>query len=578
MTNSDIARIFERIAMLLNLKGEENLFRIRAYERAAQVVSNLPSSVQNIYDQGALKALKELPGIGADLAQKMEELLVKGKLAYLTQLEKRIPKGLLDIMQIEGMGPKKTKFLWQKFKIESIPALKRLAESGKLTTLKGWGEKSVANILKGIEFHKKASGRLPIGEALPLAQEIVSALKKTKLCTAIEIAGSLRRRRDTCGDIDILATGAHPKRVMDVFCSLPHVARVLAKGNTKASVFLHAGVDADLRIVDQNVFGAALYYFTGSKDHNVHVRKIAVRRGITISEYGVYKGTAKRKGRLLAAKTERDVFAALGLSYIDPELREDRGEIEAAMKNRLPTLIDEKALKGDLHMHSIFSDGSASMIDMARAAKEKGLEYIAFTDHASGMGMVKGIKEKNIKKYLSEIQKTRDTVPGIHILAGAEVDILADGSLYLPEGTLVQLDIVIASIHQNFRQSRREATKRLVRVLEHPCVHIIGHPTARIIGQREAVDLDIDTILRAAKKHGKALELNASSDRLDLNDIHLKRAKELGVMISIDSDAHSPMGLSYDYGIFQARRGWIEKSDVINTLPWRQFQQWLKRR
>ena len=577
MTNGDIARVFERIAMLLDLKGKENPFRIRAYERAVQVIGNLPNDVRGIYDHGGLDAIKEIPGIGDDLAQKIEELLKTGKLSSLAKLESKIPKGLLEIMHIEGIGPKKTKFLWKKFKIKSISQLKCLAESGKLTRLKGWGDKSVANMLKGIEFHKKAGSRLLIHDALPLAQELVGHLQKTNLCNAIEIAGSLRRRRETCGDIDILATSNHPTSVMDTFCSLPHVARILAKGITKASVFLYAGIDADLRIVDPAVFGAALYHFTGSKDHNVHVRKIAVQRGLTISEYGIFKGTAKRKGKLLAAKTERDVFAALNLPYIEPELREDRGEIEAATAGRLPELIQEKHLRGDLHTHSTFSDGSASIIEMARAAKEKGHKYIAITDHASGMGMVFGIKQNNIKNYLAKIQKARLAVPGIHILAGAEVDILADGSLYLPDSVLANLDIVVASIHQNFRQSRSQATKRILRVLENPYVHILGHPTSRIIGKREEVDLDIDAVIRAAKKYGKAVELNASPDRLDLNDVHLKRAKELGVKICINSDAHSSSGLSYRYGMFQARRGWIEKKDILNTLPWEKLKEWLNK-
>ncbi|MBI3336627.1 DNA polymerase/3'-5' exonuclease PolX [Candidatus Peregrinibacteria bacterium] len=578
MTNAEIAQVFERIAMLLELTGEENPFRIRAYERAVQVIGNLPKDIREIYDHGGIGSLKELPGVGEDLAQKIEELLKTDKLSYLNKLEKNLPKGLLEIMRIEGIGPKKTKFLWQKFNVRSISQLKRLAESGKLTSLKGWGEKSVANILKGIEFLKTVSGRLPIYEALPFAQELIMSLKKTNLCSSIEIAGSLRRHRETCRDIDILATSNTPAKLMDSFCALPHVARVVAKGTTKASVFLHAGIDADLRIVAPDVFGAALYYFTGSKDHNVHVRKIAVRRGLTVSEYGVFKGTAKHKGELIAAKTEKDVFAALDLPYIEPELREDRGEIEAATAGRLPHLIQEKYLRGDLHTHSTFSDGRSSIIEMARAAKEKGHEYVAITDHASSMGMVRGIKPKNIKKYLREIHKARLAVPGIHILAGAEVDILADGSLYLPDSVLAKLDLVVASIHQNFRQSRVQLTKRVLRAIENPYVHILGHPTGRIIGKREAVDLDIDAVLRAAKKNGKVIELNASPVRLDLNDVHLKRAKELGVTICINSDAHSPAHLSYQYGIFQARRGWLEKKDVLNTLPWERLHNWLKKR
>lgn len=573
MTNAEIAQVFERIGMLLELKGEENPFRIRAYARAALMVGNLTTSLREVYHNGGIRALQELPGIGEDLAQKIEELVKTGKLQYLENLEAKLPAGLFQIMEIEGIGPKKTKFLWKKFGVEGIKDLEKLLKEGKLQKVKGWGEKSVENIHRGIAMRARMTGRLPIGIALPLAEEILTVLRRAKGVDRVEIAGSLRRRRDTVGDLDFLATSTKPEEVMDLFCSLPQVARVTAKGSTKSTVFLKEGLDADLRVVDPEVFGAALHYFTGSKDHNVHMRKLGIRKGLTISEYGVFRGTAKHKGNLLAARTEEDVYRAVGLPYIEPELREDRGEIEAAMKGELPKLVEIGDIRGDLHCHSTFSDGADSMIDMARAAKAAGLEYIAITDHASPMGMVRGIKKENIRQYLRKIEEARKAVHGIHILAGAEVDILEDGRLYLPDECLQQLDWVVASVHSHFRQLREVTTKRLLHALENPYVKVLGHPTARMLGEREGIDCDIDAILKEAAKRGVAMELNASKERLDLPDVYLKRAKELGVKICIGSDAHSVRGFSYEFGISQARRGWLTKRDVANTFPWSQFVQ-----
>ena len=571
MTNADIAQVFQRIAMLLELKGEENPFRIRAYARAALVIGNLTTALREVYDKGGVKALQELPGIGEDLAQKIEELLKTGKLQHLENLEAKLPVGLFQIMEIEGLGPKKTKFLWKKFGVESVQDLEKLLKEGKLQKVKGWGEKSVENIRRGIAMRARMAGRLPIGVALPLAEEILMALRGSKLCERVEIAGSLRRRRDTVGDLDFLVTSQKPEKVMDLFCSFPQVARVTAKGRTKATVFLQEGIDADLRVVDGDVFGAALHYFTGSKDHNVAIRKIGIRKGFTISEYGVYRGTAKHKGKLMAARTEEDVYRAVGLPYIEPELREDRGEIEAAMKGKLPHLINVGDVRCDLHCHSTFSDGADTMIDMALAAKAAGLACIAITDHASPMGMVRGMKEGNIRQYLKKIGEARKAVRGIRILAGAEVDILADGRMYLPDDVLRQLDWVVASVHSHFRQSRDVMTQRILRAIANPHVKVLGHPLARMLGERAAIEFDVDAVLKEAVKRGVAVELNTSPERLDLPDIHLQRAKELGVRIAIGSDAHSIHGFSYEFGVSQARRGWLEKSDIINTTNLHRF-------
>ncbi|TSC78792.1 MAG: DNA polymerase (family X) [Candidatus Peregrinibacteria bacterium Gr01-1014_25] len=577
MTNGEIAAAFERIALLLELKGE-NPFRVRAYERAAQMITAHPREMRDLHSHGGVDALKELPGIGEDLADKIAEMVTTGRLVYATKLQKEFPEGLLAILDIEGIGPKKAKLLWQKFRVRSIDELETLAQSGKLEKLKGWGPTSVRNILRGIGDRRTLRARLPLPKALELAEELCAALARSKMCNRLEIAGSLRRRKETIGDIDLLATSRRPEEVMDAFCALPAVQRVIGRGPTKASVLLRSGVQADLRVVDPAVFGAALHYFTGGKEHNVIVRTMARKRGITISEYGAFRGSAERKGKLLASRTEEDIFAAVGLPWIAPELREGRGEIEAAQKDALPSLITEDAIRGDMHVHTDFSDGTASAVAMAKAAKAVGYDYIAITDHASPMGMVRGIKTGNIDAYLTMIDDARRRVPGIHILAGAEVDILPDGRLYLPDSVLAKLDWVVASIHQAFRQSRAEMTKRVLRAVAHPNVHLLGHPTARLLGQRTGIDIDMEAVLHAAKKQGIAVEHNASPERLDLPDVFLRRAKELGVPVCIDSDAHDTDGYDKRFGISQARRGWLEAGDVFNAWTWKEANRWMSQR
>lgn len=576
MTNTEIAAVFERIGAVLNLQGE-NPFRIRAYDRAAQTIASMSEELKGIHAKGGREALLEIPGIGQDLADKIVELLETGKLQYLIDLQKKVPEGLFDIMDIPGMGPKKTKFVWEEFKVTSIPELEELAKSGKLIGIKSWGEKSVQNILSGIAAKQAHGGRTALPEALAIAEQMKAVLMDSGLCKKIEIAGSVRRRKESIGDIDFLVSGDEVEKIMDVFCTAEGVAEVLAKGNTKSSVRMKNALQMDLRVVPLEVFGAALHYFTGSKEHNVHVRQIGIRKGFTISEWGVYEGTAAKKGKLLASKTEEDVYATVGLPFIEPELREDRGEIEAALKGKLPKLLTEKDLRGDLHMHSNFSDGGTTMTDMAKAAKALGHEYIAITDHASPMGMVYGIKEDNIAQYLEKIAEARENVPGIHILAGTEVDILEDGSLYLPDSILKQLDWVVVSVHGNFKLSEEAMTARIVRALENPYVRLFAHPTSRKLLERDPIRYDMDTVMNLAAKKGIAMEINASSERMDLNDQHTKRAKEMGVMLCINSDAHRPGGLDYRFGVIQARRGWCEKKDVLNTKSWKDFEKWLKR-
>lgn len=569
-TNTDIAQAFSKIAEILELKGE-NIFRIRAYLRATQSVTGLSKDAGDIYREGGLKALEDIPGIGEDLSLKIEEMLKTGSMKALEELEKEVPEGILDIMAIEGMGPKKTNLVWKKFGVKNTADLALLAKSGKLLKLRGWGEKSVQNILKGIEISKNFSGRMPLPGAALIAESIISILRDSKLCANIEVAGSLRRGRDTVGDIDILVTSEHPEKVMDIFTGMPFVKDVISKGPTKTTVLLKSGLEADIRVLPPEIFGAGLYYFTGSKEHHVESRTRAVKEGITISEYGAFQGTKEHKGKLLASKTEKDIFNAIGLPYIPPELREGRGEIEAALAGKLPRLLELSDIKGDLHIHSSFSDGESEMFEMARAAKEAGHEYIAFTDHASAMGMVRGIKEDNVKKYLEDIENVRKKVPDLQIFSGAEVDIERDGSLYLSDDILEKLDWVIASVHSNFKQPKDEMTERIIKAMNDPHVKMIGHPLTRLVSERPSVDFDFGRILKVAKERGVALEVSASPERLDLDDIHIKQAKEAGVSLIISSDAHATSQLDLKFGVIQARRGWCEKGDIANTLPFEKF-------
>jgi DNA polymerase (family 10) len=577
-TNVDIAEAFGKIAEILEIQGE-NKFRVRAYERAAQTVGGMAKDVGEIYHEGQFKALKEIPGIGDDLALKIEEMLTTGKLKFLHELAKKVPQGVIDIMAVEGMGPKKTKLVWKKFGVKNVKELEELAKSGKLNKLDGWGEKSVANVLHNIELSKNFVGRLPLAEAMNIAETIVGILKKSDLCVDIEIAGSLRRMKDTIGDIDILVTSNKPEEVTELFTTMPLVKEIMAKslGSGRSTVLLKAGIEADLRVLDPEQFGAGLYYFTGSKQHHIVTRTMAIKKHITVSEYGVYKGTKEHKGKLIAARTEEDIFKAIGLPYIPPEIREASGEIEAALAHKLPKLIEEKDIKGDLHLHSSFSDGSHTMLEMAEGAKRAGFEYIAITDHASSMGMVRGIKEKNIDEYLEMIDEVRKKVHGIHILSGTEVDIEEDGSLYLPNELLKKLDWVVASVHSHFKQSEAVMTKRLMKAIENPYVKVIAHPFTRKILSRAPIEFNFTEVAKHAKSHGVALEINASPDRLDLSDVYIRQAKEIGTMLTIDSDSHDKNGFNFRFGVAQARRGWCEKGDILNTQSFADFHKRLNR-
>lgn len=577
MTNSSASAAFYEIARILTLL-EENPFKIRAYERIAQALESMPEEIAAIYEKGGLKALREIPGVGPDLSLKMEEMVTTGKLQYLAELKKEVPEGLFAVMEIPGMGPKKTAFLWKEFKVKGIEDVEKLLAKNKLDGLKGWGDKSIENLKRGIEVHKSHSGRFRRDVAQLEVDRILGVLRAVKGCKRAEAAGSLRRGRDTVGDIDVLVCGKDSEALIDAFLGVEGIADQLARGETRAAVRFQSGLQADLRVVDEDAFGAALLYFTGSKDHNVRLRQMGIDRGVTINEYGLYKGSAENKGKLIASKTEEDIYAAVGLPWIPPTLREDRGEIDSAKAGALPVLIEEKDLRGDLHMHSDWSDGAATMIEMAKAAKASGLEYIAITDHASPMGMVGGTKDDNIDEYLTQIEAARKAVPGIRILAGAEVDILPDGSLYLRDTTLKKLDWVNASIHGSFNLDKDAQTKRYLAAIRNPHVHCIAHPMTRQVAARDSIEFDWDAVFKAAAENGTAIEMNASVQRLDLSDVLARRAKDAGVMLTIGSDAHAVTGLSKSHGILQAQRAWLTKGDILTCRPWKEVEKWVLKR
>lgn len=559
MDNQSIAGFFWDIAELLEF-GDENPFRIRSYQRAAQVLENYPESIEDIYSSGGKPGLEEIPGIGESIADKIEEIIKHGKPLILKDLNKKIPHGLLDIMKVQGIGPKLAKLFFTKLKISSIFELEKAARSGKFKGLPGVEEKKVGNILKGIETYKTRSSKFYIGEVLPYAESILNALNEAKASEKLLICGSLRRFKETIGDIDILAISDTPEKVMKVFAGLKQVKRVLAKGDTKSSVVLDNNMNADLRVVESESFGAAAHYFTGSKQHNIKMRRIAQKKGLKLSEYGVFRGK-----KSIAGRSEEEIFKALGIQFIPPEIREDGGEIELAQKKKLPKLIEASDIKGDLHVHSKYTDGSDTIEEIAMAAKKLGYSFTAITDHSKSTRIAGGLAENELLKQMDEIDHINNKIKGIKILKGSEVDILPDGSLDFPDNILKKLDIVIASVHSRFKMDKASMTKRIIKAMENKYVTIIGHPTGRLLSRRDPYEVDVEKIIEAAKKYGKALELNAYPDRLDISDIHCRLAKEKGVKIAIGTDSHSISQLvNMGFGVGTARRGWLEKKDVLN--------------
>ncbi len=572
MRNLEIAKLFNEIADLLEIK-DENVFKIRAYRRAAMNLESLTEEIEAVAARGGLL---EIAGIGKDLATKIQESLDTGRLEYLEGLRKEIPRGVVELMAIPGVGPKTAKLLFEKLHVDSVEKLEALGQEGKLLDLPGIKQKTVENILKGIQVVKKGRERMGLGRALPLAREIVQLLEKLPQVKKISMAGSLRRMRETAKDLDLLIASTKPAKVMEVFTSLPQVAEVLLQGDTKATICHREGVQVDLRVVGPECFGAALQYFTGSKAHNIRVRELASRKGLKVSEYGVFK---EATGRRIAGATEEEVYKAIGLPYIPPELREDAGEIEAALEGRLPDLLELDDLRGDLHAHTNWSDGHHPLEALIEAAHRRGYEYIIVSDHSRSSTVAGGLSEERLLEQVTKIRALNKKYPTLRILAGSECDILADGKMDFPDRVLAQLDIVLAAVHSRFKQGRAEMTARIVKALGNPYVNILAHPTGRLIGERDPYDVDLEAVFAAAKQHCKAVEINSQPSRLDLNDHHARRAKELGVMLSIDTDTHFLDQLeNMTLGVATARRAWIGKADVVNTMPLAKLLAWAHKR
>ncbi|HVN14590.1 MAG TPA: DNA polymerase/3'-5' exonuclease PolX [Anaerolineales bacterium] len=573
MNNRQLADMFNLIADLVEIKGEV-IYVILAYRKAAESLASLPREASEYWKEGKLR---EIPGVGKAIAEKIDELLSTGKLEFFEKLKKEVPPSLAEWLKVPGLGPKKIALIWKSLNITTLAQLDKAAHEGKLHDLPGLGAKSEQQIIAGIESLARRSGRIPIGRAYPLAQEIIDQLKKVKGVVDAQPAGSLRRMRSTIGDLDILVASKDSKPVMEAFTTLPGVSRVLGMGETKSSIEFSDGVRAQVWVHPPEKFGTALQYATGSKDHNVQLRQLALDKGLSLSEH--FFTRVKDESEIFCA-TEEEVYKTLGLPWIPPELREDRGEVQAAKANKLPKLIEVKDIKADLQTHSTWSDGKLTMLEMARAAAKRGIKVIAFTDHSVSLGVTGGLSMEDHKKQAAEIKKIQKQLGDeILVLHATEVEIKADGTLDYPDEFLASLDLVLASLHTSLRQPREKVTQRVLNAIRNPHVDIIGHPTGRLIPDREGADLDMDAILKAAAETGVALEINASPYRLDLDDVYARRAKELGIPLSINTDAHSEEDMDMRfYGVAIARRAWLEPKDVINCWPQKKLLDWLKKR
>ncbi|MGA9532837.1 MAG: DNA polymerase/3'-5' exonuclease PolX [Anaerolineales bacterium] len=573
MTNHEIAQVFAQIASLLAIKGESR-FRIIAYERAAETIENLGRELSDIEQAGELQ---DIPGVGEAIASKIEELLATGELTYFQNLQQEVPLTLVDVMKVNGVGPKKAALFWKELGINDLEELQAAAEDGRLADLPGMGERSQERILEGIaSLRRHQTGRRLLGEALPAADAILENLRSLPEVEQAEAAGSLRRRRETIGDLDLLVASDSPEPVMDRFVNGGEVNEIRGQGQTKSSVVLKNGLRVQLWVHPPDRFGSALQYATGSKEHNVRLRELAQQNGLSLSEHG-YKTEA---GEEILCKTEREVYGALDLPWIPPELREDRGEIEAAQTQDLPHLIELDDLRGDLHAHSDWSDGRATIEQMVRGAIELGYDYLVISDHSRSLGVANGLSVERLREQRKVIDDLQQQVgDAIYLLQGSEVEILADGTLDFPDEVLAELDLVVASLHTSLKQPRDVITERLLNAVRNPHVDIIGHPTGRLIGRRDPGDLDMDRIFAAAAEYGTALEINASPERLDLKDVHARRAVGLGCLLTIDTDAHHPDQYRLlKYGVATARRGWVEAESVVNTWSLERLLSWLEGR
>ena len=566
--NAEIAQIFEQMAGMLSIL-DENPFKIRAYKKAALNILELD---ENIEDRVEKDDVTDIPGVGKELASKVKEYVETGDIEEFEKLQEIVPLEMTELLGILGLGPKTLSLLYRELDVRSLEDLEKVLDGEEVLKFKGLGQKKVDEIKKGIPLLKEKRERTHLGVALPLAEEIKKQVESIKGTEGTIIAGSLRRMRETIKDIDILTISDDTEKTVKEFTKMPFVKEVLASGSTKGSVITKDGMQVDLRVVGPESYGGALLYFSGSKAHNVRLRGMAQKKGLRINEYGIFKGEKK-----LAGETEKEMYENLGLPLISPELREDRGEIEAAVEGNLPHLIELSDIKGDLHMHTTWSDGKASIEDMAKSAMELGYKYIAITDHSPSSTIANGLSVERLKDKKKELNSVNKKIKGINILMGSEVDIKNDGSLDYPDEVLKKLDVVIASVHSGFKMDRETITKRILKALENPYVHAIGHPTGRLINEREPYDIDIDRLIETALKYDKALEVNSSYLRLDLKDLHVKKAVEAGVKIIISTDAHRPVDLlQMRYGVGTARRGWVQKKDVLNALEFGELNEWLK--
>jgi len=574
MKSQEIANIFQEIAQILELKGE-NPFRIRAYEKGAQTIENLGEKLEVLASQDKLTSI---PGIGADLAAKIKEIISTGTLKYYKELKKGIPSGLIDMLAIQGLGPKTVKLIYDKLKIDTVGKLEKAAKSGKLQKLEGIRAKTEENILRGIEFLKKGSDRIPFYLAATIANNFIEQIKKIKEVGKIEAAGSLRRKKETVRDIDILVTSQKPSVVMDKFVKLPLVSEVLAKGATKSSVIAKdSNMQVDLRVIDKDSFGSALLYFTGSKEFNIRFRQLAIKKGYKVNEYGVFSAKTKKETKV-SGKTEKDIFSLMKMDYIPPELREDRGEVDFALKKSLPRLVERKDIKTDLHIHSDYSDGKNTIEEIAQAAKDFGYKYVGISDHSKSLIVANGLSIKELHKKIDEVKKVNKRISGIKVLCGTEVDILSSGELDYPDSVLKELDFVIAAIHSGFKQSKEQLTKRIVAACENKYVNVIAHPTGILSGVRDAYEIDLEEIIKAARDYKVALEINCYPKRLDLNDISAMKAKQAKVKFLLGTDAHAINQFGFiDLGVNIARRGWLQKGDIINCMDLTALLKWLKK-
>jgi len=564
--NKEIADILDNIASLLSInETPSSRFEVRAYQKASLTVRTLQEDVEDIYKKGGTKALMELPGVGKSIASHIEEYIKTGKIQKYEEFRKRYPFDIGALTSIEGLGAKRAIVLYKKLGIKNIADLKKAIESQKIRALDGFGIKSEESIKKGISYLEAGKGRMLLGDALPVAESIIKKLKESGLVEKVMIAGSARRMRETVGDLDILAISEKSGKVMDFFTKMTEVSDIIAKGPTKSSVILKIGINCDFRVVPRESFGAAIVYFTGNRDHNIEIRTLAINKGYKLNEYGIYG----KNGKIIPAKDEEEIYQRLGMQWMPPEMREDRGEVKLSLAHKIPEVVDLKDMKGDLHTHTNDSDGANTIDEMADAAMKFGHEYFATTNHTKSLSIARGMNEKGFENYFKRVDKLNDRLDGkIRILKGAEVDILKDGSLDLAKDCISKMDCVVASVHSYFKMQEDEMTKRIMKALDTGLVDILGHPTGRQINEREPYPVDLERVFETAERNNVAMEINSYPNRLDLGDTNIMKASKYKLKFSIDTDSHrTPEFVFLRYGVATARRGWLAKDRVINAMP-----------